>query len=228
MDDPEKLNKYVAYQQITNMYYSLPKAEQTAIVDALGPDFYNAIINKETRNYEAVPLEDLLTWEYAMRGDNPNIPASAIIKANAPKIQYFTPEVVQAVDEWSVIENTKYKNIKVIQNAYYALPKSERKAYLIAHPELQSYWDDKHSFEAAHPEYVEYSDIRSSMYDEIMAANCFAEMSDSVMSDLEYTTITGAKLRPASVTKLKYLYEKYADPSFDTFNEFVEKLRRYK
>lgn len=145
IDDPEKLNKYVAYQQITDMYYSLPKAEQTAIVDALGPDFYNAIINKETRNYEAVPLEDLLTWEYAIRGDNPNILASAIIKANAPKIQYFTPEVVQAVDEWDVIKNTKYKNIDAIQNAYYALPKSERKAYLIAHPELQSYWDDKHS-----------------------------------------------------------------------------------
>jgi len=228
IDDPEELNKYVAYQQITDMYYSLPYAEQVAIRDALGPDFYNAIINKETRNYKAVPYEDLLTWEYAIRGDNPNIPASAIIKANAPKIQYFTPEVVQVVDEWSAIENTKYKGIKEIQNAYYALPKSERKAYLIAHPELQSYWDDKHSFEAAHPEYVEYSDIRSSMYDEIMVANCFAEMSDSVMSDLEYTTITGAKLRPASITKLKYLYEKYADPSFDTFDEFVEKLRRYK
>jgi hypothetical protein len=210
------------------MYYSKSKADQVAISDALGPDFYNAIINKETKNYSAVPYEDLLTWEYAMRGDIPNMPASAIDKANAPKIRYFTPEVSQSVDAWTQYKDKTYPNIETTQDSYYALPRENRKQYLAGHPELSNYWEDKRQYEAQNPEFKAFEDIRTAMYNEIMAANCFAEMGDSVINDLDYSTITGAGLRSASTVKLEYLYEKYANPNYDTFDEFVEILKRYK
>jgi len=53
-------------------------------------------------------------------------------------------------------------------------------------------------------------------------------MGDSVINDLDYSTITGAGLRSASNVKLEYLYEKYANPNYDTFDEFIEILKRYK
>jgi hypothetical protein len=228
IDDPEELNKYIAYQNITNAYYNLPKAQQLAVQQSLGTDFYNAVINKETRNYKATSYDDLLTWEYAMRGDIPNLPASEINKAkqNAPKMTYYTQPVVDAVDTFNnMVKQNFPANIGELEKYYYSLPKQDQYDYLRLHPELDQYIQFKYQYKQNNEAYQVYKEDQSNFLNNVMAQRCFSEMAESVRNDLEYSKVTGKQLRGASINQLKYLYQKY--DNFNSFDKFVEILKVY-
>ena len=64
------------------------------------------------------------------------------------------PEDVTAItDQYFTQRTEQFPNYYEEQSGYYALPKSERKKYLMEHPNLKKYWDWKDNWYDAYPQY---------------------------------------------------------------------------
>jgi hypothetical protein len=113
----------------------------------------------------------------------------------------------------------------VIQNTYYDLPKDQRKAYLQQMPKLQEYWDWNRQYKNDHPEYVQWEEERSAYYNEETLYNSYADMSQYTQKQLDYAKATGNKLSEAAQYELQKLYQKYANPSFMSFEDYIKQLQ---
>ena len=223
IDDPEELLKYTLYQNISTAYYAQPYAQQQEIRNQLGPEFTRALLNKETRNYKAVPIEKLAEWNAAMGGKNPAV--GSIDVQGVQQVMQLSNKTIDAVAEHDEIKNQRFPGISVIQNTYYDLPKDQRKAYLQQMPKLQEYWDWNRQYKNDHPEYVQWEEERSAYYNEETLYNSYADMSQYTQKQLDYAKATGNKLSEAAQYELQKLYQKYANPSFMSFEDYIKQLQ---
>ncbi len=223
IDDPEELLKYTLYQNISTAYYAQPYAQQQEIRNQLGPEFTRALLNKETRNYKAVPIEKLAEWNAAMGGKNPAV--GSIDVQGVQQVMQLSNKTIDAVTEHDEIKNQRFPGISVIQNTYYDLPKDQRKAYLQQMPKLQEYWDWNRQYKNDHPEYVQWEEERSAYYNEETLYNSYADMSQYTQKQLDYAKATGNKLSEAAQYELQKLYQKYANPSFMSFEDYIKQLQ---
>lgn len=222
MNDPEELLKYTLYQNISWTYYNQPYARQQDLAGQLGPEFRYAILNKETRNYKAVPIQKLAEWNAQIGGLNPNV--GSIDVEGVERVMKLSDPVVNVIQEHDDYVAQNYPGIKVIQDGYYALPKDQRKAYLQQFPQLNSYWEYNRQFKNAHPEYEQWNDARSAAYNEDTYYNTYADMSQYTQQQLAYAKATGQPVSATADYELNRLYAKYANPSFLSYEDFVKAL----
>ena len=223
MDDPEELLKYTLYQQINAKYYDQPYAQQVEIQEELGPEFAYALLNKDTRNYKAVPIETLAKWNAALGGKNPNV--GSIDVQGVERVMQLSEPVIEAVDNYTEEKDRLYPGISIIQNGYYALPKDQRKNYLATFPQLEEYWDWNREYKNDHPEYVRWNEERSDYYNEATCYNSYAEMSERTQQQLNLNKATGKQLSSAAEWELQQLYAKYANENFLSFEDYVKLLQ---
>ena len=226
MDDPEELLKFTLYQQINKAYYDQPYAQQQEIKNELSPEFEYALLNPDSRNWKAVPIETLAKWNAALGGKNPNV--GSIDVKGVERVMQLSEPVIESVDNYYEERDRLYPGISIIQNGYYALPKDQRKNYLTTFPQLESYWDWNREYKNDHPEYVRWNDERSDYYNEATCYNSYAEMSERTQKQLEYSKATGNDLSSASEWELKQLYGKYANDNFLSFEDYVKLLQDWK
>ena len=225
MDDPEELLKFTLYQQINAKYYDQPYAQQVEIQEELGPEFAYALLNKDTRNYKAVPIETLAKWNAALGGKNPNV--GSIDVQGVERVMQLSEPVIDAVEEHDRIKNEQYPGISIIQNGYYALPKDQRKNYLATFPQLEDYWEWNREYKNDHPEYVRWNEERSDYYNEATCYNSYADMSERTQQQLDLNKATGKQLSSAAEWELQQLYAKYANENFLSFADYVKLLQNW-
>jgi hypothetical protein len=66
----------------------------------------------------------------------------------------YDKEVTRYTDTYFAQRREKFPNYYQVEQGYWNLPKSDRTAYLLAHPDLKQYWSWKDSWANAHPELV--------------------------------------------------------------------------
>ena len=225
MDDPEELLKFTLYQQINAKYYDQPYAQQVEIQEELGPEFAYALLNKDTRNYKAVPIETLAKWNAALGGKNPNV--GSIDVQGVERVMQLSEPVIDAVEEHDRIKNEQYPGISIIQNGYYALPKDQRKNYLATFPQLEDYWEWNREYKNDHPEYDRWNEERSDYYNEATCYNSYADMSERTQQQLDLNKATGKQLSSAAEWELQQLYAKYANENFLSFADYVKLLQNW-
>ena len=226
MNDPEQLLKYTLYQNITATYYNEPYAQQQNILNQLGPEFYYALFNKETKNYEAVPVEKLAEWNAALGNTNPAV--GSIDVEGVERVMKLSQTVVDEVEEHDRIKAEQYPGISVIQDGYYALPKDQRADYMKVFPQLEDYWEWNRQYKNEHQDYVRWENERSGHYNERTLYQSYGDMSERTQQDLEYAAKTGKELRDFSKQELERLYKKYANPNFMSFEDYVKDLQEWK
>ena len=225
MDDPEELLRYTLYENISNTYYAQPYAQQWEIREELGPEFNNALINKETRNWKAVPIEKLAEWNGRLGNINPFV--GSIDVQGVERVMQLSDPVINAVAEHDQIKEQRWPGISVVQDLYYSLPKDQRKAFLQQFPKLSEYWDWNRQYKEDHPEYVQWSNDRTDYFNEELCYNSFGDMSEYTLRQLEHARKTGADMSEPSLYELQRLYQKYADPSYTSYDEYVKLLMAY-
>ena len=225
MDDPEELLRYTLYENISNTYYAQPYAQQWEIREELGPEFNNALINKETRNWKAVPIEKLAEWNGRLGTINPFV--GSIDVQGVERVMQLSDPVINAVAEHDQIKEQRWPGISVVQDLYYSLPKDQRKAFLQQFPKLSEYWDWNRQYKEDHPEYVQWSNDRTDYFNEELCYNSFGDMSEYTLRQLEHARKTGADMSEPSLYELQRLYQKYADPSYTSYDEYVKLLMAY-
>ena len=226
IDDPEELMKFTLYNEISRKYFDQPYAQQIQIQKDLGPEFYYALFNKETKNYEAVPTQKLAEWNAALGGTNPNV--GSIDVEGVTRVMQLSQPVINAQEEHDRIKNEQFPGIGVIQDIYNALPKDQKKAFIEEFPQLPDYWDWNRTFKDEHPEYVQWESDRSDVYNVRTYYLSYGEMSQRTQQDLEYSRTTGKDISNFSRQELERLYNKYANSSFMTFDEYVKQLKEWK
>ncbi len=228
IDDPEELLKYTLYNNISQIYYDQSYAQKQEIQNELGPEFAYALLNSDTKNYKAVPIEKLAEWNAALGGTNPNV--GTIDVEGVRRVMQLNEHVIDSVDVYYAERDQRFPGVSTIENGYYALPKggSQRKEYLSYFPQLKEYWNWKSDYKADHPEFVIWNDDRSNYFNEEMCYNSYAEMSERTQQDLEYAKVTKNDLGNAARYELTQLYQKYANPSFMSFDEYVKQLQDWK
>jgi len=55
--------------QLWNMYHDMPDINKWELRDQLGPLFEKAFLSRETRNYEAIPMDEMQYWVKVMGGE---------------------------------------------------------------------------------------------------------------------------------------------------------------
>lgn len=225
MDDPQELLKFTLYNQINSTYYAQPYAQQQEIRNELGPEFAYALLNKDTRNYKAVPIETLAKWNAALGGKNPNV--GSIDVQGVERVMQLSEPVIETVDTYFEERDRLYPGISIIQNTYYALPKDQRKNYINSVPQLEDYWEWNRNYKNEHPDYVRWNEERSAYYNEATCYNSYAEMSERTQQQLEYAKATGGQLSSFAEWELQQLYGKYANENFLSFEDYVKLLQEW-
>ena len=105
---------------------------------------------------------------------------------------------------------------------------SQRKEYLQAFPQLESYWDWNREYKYEHPDYVRWENERSAHYNERTLYLSYGDMSQRTQQDLEYAAATGKELSDFSRKELQRLYQKYANANFMSFDDYVNQLQEWK
>ena len=153
--EPEDRLRSFLIGQIWDGYMSLGETDRKMASAELGDDFRQAFLNKETRSYDVLDVNTLSQWAQLLNKRVPKVEQTMpAIENPLPPIDYFSPEVSAITDKFYEQRRTLYPDYYEVEQGYYDLPKSERRAYLLAHPELKEYWTWKDGWYDRYPELV--------------------------------------------------------------------------
>jgi hypothetical protein len=151
-DTPEERLHTFIRDGIWDKWLSLPKLQQDALKEVMGEEFQEKFLNKETRNYEAIPVETFQMWMKLMGGDPPGT-----LNSEMPKFEMPPDDVAWQAQAFYDTRKQYFPNYWKAQNEYYDLTtRSARKAYLKKHPELADYWDWRRDWMHRNPEAVPF------------------------------------------------------------------------
>jgi hypothetical protein len=147
-----RLKKYLE-GELWDRYNALPSIHKTQITEQLGADFQNNFVNKDTRNYDLVDVNQMAAWAKAM-GAQPletqsNIPASNVTLA--------TPEITNGYEAFKTQAEQQWPGIQTKLNLYYTMPQGYiQDAYAKKYPEIQEYNTARENYLAQNPAAIPY------------------------------------------------------------------------
>ena len=227
MNDPEELTKFVLFENISRQYWDASYQQRYEIERQLGPEFYYALFNKETKNYQAVTIQQLADWNAAIGGKNPDI--GSIDVKGVERVMQMSEQAVSAIDEYDTIKEERFPGIGVIQNGYFALPKQgpQRKQYLQEFPQLEDYWTWNRTYKEEHSEVGTFSEHRSEVFNNRTCYESYAVMSEYTMQQLDLAKATKGQLSDIARRELENLYKQFVDPRYTTLEEYIKMLQDY-
>jgi hypothetical protein len=157
-DKPEEVQHKFMVDQIWKHYNELPKVNQDEVREHLGTEFQQAFLDKETRSYDNLTPETMAVWLKMMNVDPlGGLTADQRLLVNLyGKVQFTEPEMAWRVQVFYDTRKNDYPDFYKKQNAYYALAKKDRKAYINKNPDLKQYWDMRRNFMFDNPDLVPY------------------------------------------------------------------------
>ena len=227
-DSPEELMRYVLHSYSKNFYYDQPKAQQQAILNNYGPEFYKAVIDPTTSNYRNVDIDKLAFWAQGLTGNIPNIPQLEAVRNQKQTLQLYAPQVVSDYDLYIQERDRLFPGQSAKNTPFYSLDKTQKAAYEKTDPVYAQYRQWEYEYKKAHPNVQTVKDDQSNYYDEKMAYESFGDMDDSVVEDFDHWAVTGLPMRGTTTRVLNNLYKKYANPNFDNYDQYLDILKRYR
>ena len=151
--------RQLLYRDIIDNYYSLDKNQQQDVIAGLPPKFYDAVINKETRAIDTMPLEDLAAYARALNGTLPyaNAPLLKDKEIKEYTIQWTPDSTLAKVQEYYDYKEEHFPGIKYAVNAYNSFTdENQKKAFLNSYPPLQQYFDWNKQYKKDNPDVDAY------------------------------------------------------------------------
>jgi hypothetical protein len=148
----ERLRKFMV-SQITDAYYNLGDTNRKQMKKEFGNLFNDALLDKETKDINAVPIETLVKWARMLNKKVPTVPETAkALEQPAPEPLFtYDKSVTDITDKYIQQRYEKFPNYYEVQQGYFNVPKSEQTKYLFEHPDLKKYWDWNDSWKEAYP-----------------------------------------------------------------------------
>jgi len=156
---PEERARSFLVDELWATYHDLPNITKWELKEQLGPLYTEAFVNKDTRNYEAIPIETMQFWLSAMQGDpvgtfqydgtNMQTPLEMTDIATARQVQVFY-DIRDRMFQYQDV-------IKPLQDRYFDLEEgAARREYRRLHPALEQYWNWRREFMLRNPAIINY------------------------------------------------------------------------
>lgn len=157
-DKPEERMQKFMVDQVWKTYNELPTINKNEVRDHLGEDFQQTFLDKQTRNYDDVPVEVMSVWLKMMNVDPLGglTADQRLLVSLYGKVKMTDPEMAWRAETFYDNRDKMFEGWRDLQNQYYELPKSKRKAFLNQNPELRQYWDYRKQFFRDNPDIVPY------------------------------------------------------------------------
>jgi len=152
-DEPVDRMRNFLVDDVWNMYNELGTVDKRIVRETLGDEFMMRFMDKGTRNYEAIPIEQLQMWSKMMGGDPPGTLTEAF------PIDFAPPEVANQTQIFYDTRNDNFPDFFELQDKYFSLAEgAARKDYLRQNPNLSRYWDWRRDFLKRNPSISAYID----------------------------------------------------------------------
>lgn len=152
--EPEDRLRSFLVGQIWDGYMDLGTTDRKQATAEMGEEFKQSFLDKETRSYDTLSIETLTQWAQMLNKAVPKVEQTLPAIQNPREIDFMSPEVTRITDQYFEQRTRLHPDYYETQNEYYSLPKSERRAYLIEHPELKAYWDWNRAWKNRYPDLV--------------------------------------------------------------------------
>jgi hypothetical protein len=155
-DKPEDRLKNFLVDQTWDRWYALPTVTQKELLDQMGPQFADKFINKDTRNVNAISLEEMQVYLKLMGGKPVGVMTAdqkMLVQLFSGQLQLTKPEVAWRAQSFYEIRKSQFPDYYQQQNDYYD-PGS--KSYKKATPSLKQYWNWRRDFLTKNPDLVPY------------------------------------------------------------------------
>ena len=152
-DEPEDRMRNFLVDDVWNMYSEMPDVNKRIIRETLGDEFQLRFLDENTRNYQAIPIEQLQMWSKMMGGDPPGTLSEAFPINLAP------PVVANQAQIFYDTRNQTFPEYYMWQQEYYSLAEGKpRREYLKQNPQLAQYWGWRRDFLKRNPSVAPYID----------------------------------------------------------------------
>jgi len=149
MDDQQEMLRRLMYNNITDAYYGLPVKLRDQVNEELGDDFVAKLIDKETRDIDAVDMETLATWSRRLGGYAPK-------DADGELIRFEDEEGAQVYQDYIDTMKEMFPEKKFMDDYLYSLPEAQQKAARANMPKYQEIWDWQKQYAVEHPEVIPF------------------------------------------------------------------------
>ena len=151
-DEPVERMQNFLVDDIWGMYMDMEGVNKKIVRETLGDEFALRFLDKSTRNYKAIPIEQLQMWAKMMGGSPPGTLTEAFPIDLAP------PEVATQAQIFYDVRNQNFPDFYVLQNEYFDLAADAQKVYLQQNPSLAQYWGWRRDFLKRNPSIAAYID----------------------------------------------------------------------
>ena len=149
MDDQQEMLRRLMYNNITDAYYGLPVKLRDQVNEELGDDFVAKLIDKETRDIDAVDMDTLATWSRRLGGYAPK-------DADGEFIRFEDEAGAQVYQDYIDTMKELFPEKKFMDDYLYSLPEAQQKAARANMPKYQEIWDWQKQYAVEHPEVIPY------------------------------------------------------------------------
>lgn len=152
-DKPEERMRKFLIDQTWAQYNSFPDLNKREIREQLGGNFDEIFLNKETRAYDSISVEQMQVWIKLMGGD----PVGTLSAEQKTLMALYDVDLTPAETAWRVevfFDDRKelYPNYFEMQEEYYAQPANNRRPSA----ELKAYWGWRRDWMNKNPDLVPY------------------------------------------------------------------------
>jgi len=207
--DPQERMTQFLKSEIWDAYGDLGPTDKKQATAFMGPqfqDFLDADSGVEFSN------EQLATWSKMLNGMVPQTPETQGV-GQTPQIDFFSPEVTRVTDKIFEERKEKFPNYYNLQSAYYNLPPSERKRFLVNFPEYAGYqkWIKQ--------KYNDYPDLAPVIKGTVFKRIDTTNWPPSLLSVTQEAALTGDRLSSGTKAILEQVWISEGQPygSFDSW-----------
>lgn len=217
--DPEQALRKYLYNSISQKWYDLDKAEQSQLQMSFNDNFYDDVLNKETRVIETMDINRLAAYAQALNGKIPNLATDKINLQNLQTINVMDiPQTtLNKVTAYYAERDAQFPGMDKVEKIYYALPVEVRKAFRDANQNLTKYWDWKKQYKKANPDVADFLKLSSASYDMRDAEEVISNLDSLTIQELTWAARAGKEPDKAykplieSAMKRAGITDKYED-----------------
>ena len=225
-DTEQALRSYL-YKSIMDRWYDLSDTEKDELKMAFDTDFQRAILDKDTRAYQTMDLDQLAAYAQAMNGSIPYLATDSLNTTNVPRINTnVIPQSEKSAQETYLQEREKqFPGMADVSNIYYKLPVEDRKIFRQMNPNLDKYWQWNRQYKDTHEEVKNFQNRRTDYYNTLNAENVFSMLDPFTIKELNRAAWTKDKVRKEYQTAIERAMLNAGIT--DKYDDFVKVLTNY-
>lgn len=221
---PEEMLRKFTIGAIWQASEQLPDLTRKEVYKQLGDDFETNFLDTETRSYDAISTDTLVSWARAMSA---SLPKTADEFGDNIDLDLSSSEEARIYQFYSDEKDRLFPDIYSVNARYNALPKksAESRAYLKLHPELIQYWNWNEGIKTQYPIIGELQkEVSNTIYPEFEMK--LQNMNPIVKRQLSGYFYSSEKLSTGARNEIYKMWVSMGKPTED-LDAFIELFRSY-